>query len=730
MDKEVKSSEDKRSAEDKALDRFADMMISRIEGISADWKKPWFTEGALSWPKNLDGRDYNGMNALMLMMHCENEGYKIPVFLTFDRVNGLNYKGGKKTGSTQAVDKEGNPLPQVSVNRGSKSFPVFLTTFTVVNPDTHEKIKYDDYKHLSNEEKAQYKVFPKLNVFNVFNVDQTNMAEARPELYKKLQEANGVTKPQERAEGEVFSFPAIDHMIEHNEWICPIKPTYGDNAYYSISKQEIVIPEKRQFKSGESFYSNLAHEMAHSTGAENQLNRLKPSSFGSAEYAREELVAELSAALVSQRYGMEKVVKEDSLPYLKNWLDSLKEEPEYIKTTLTDVKKATQMIIDRVEKISLELSEKQGQDQPVEQASDDKEAVAAKDVTQEDGVREQSKYAVFSAGVGRYVSYVANPVVRFGEKDQALLFDSKDAARAVARECKYYLPDERFTIREVKGQELGIDQHQDNRPALAPLKDLGSYHIPQWALNYMVNGEAEGLSDDEVAEVDAFVKEHFPQGYLMEIDWNDTNDFNRYPAFGPRNADALTGRGESPYLATSTVMVQFLDPVQREEQKELQPDRLGAVDEPSKGIWQITVSGEHEERELQQLKDKARRLGGVPSSEDNKFYFLDAESARKFNESGRPDAEHLGKSVPQTTEEATGQKSRLSDLVVELRGESRQPWISGKVDGEPVMAERLSDREFSNYMLKRTSVEDLGMSHFKNYLDQGRDENQSLGLGR
>ena len=66
------SSEERRSAEDKALDRFADMMVAKIEGINEDWKKPWFTEGSLSWPKNLDGRDYNGLNALMLMMHCEN----------------------------------------------------------------------------------------------------------------------------------------------------------------------------------------------------------------------------------------------------------------------------------------------------------------------------------------------------------------------------------------------------------------------------------------------------------------------------------------------------------------------------------------------------------------------------------------------------------------------------------------------------------------------------------
>ena len=58
------------SAEDKALDRFAEMMIARIEALQSDWKKPWFTEGTLAWPKNLSGREYNGQNALMLMLHC------------------------------------------------------------------------------------------------------------------------------------------------------------------------------------------------------------------------------------------------------------------------------------------------------------------------------------------------------------------------------------------------------------------------------------------------------------------------------------------------------------------------------------------------------------------------------------------------------------------------------------------------------------------------------------
>lgn len=90
--------------------------------------------------------------------------------------------------------------------------------------------------------------------------------------------------------------------------------------------------------------------MIHSTGAESRLNRLKSgSSFGSAEYAREELVAELGAALTATRYGMTKNIKEDSAAYLKSWLESLQESPEYIKTTLQDVRRASTMLSHRID---------------------------------------------------------------------------------------------------------------------------------------------------------------------------------------------------------------------------------------------------------------------------------------------------------------------------------------------------------------------------------------------
>lgn len=340
---------DGRSGEDRALDRFAEMVIEKIETIKSDWKKPWFTENTLSWPKNLSGREYNGMNALMLYLHSEREKYQMPVFMTFEQVRGLNYKGNAKDG-IRLVDKEGELLTEVSVSKGAKSFPVFLTTFTVIEAETKQKIKFDDYKKLSKAEQEKFKVYPKLQVYNVFNVNQTNIRDARPELYEKLKAANVMLPPEISPDG--YCFPAIDEMIKNNEWLCPIHVKHQNKASYSPSKDEIVLPEKSQFYDAESFYGTGLHEMIHSTGAESRLNRFKKSKYG-----EEELVAEFGSALVMQRYGLCKTIKEESCAYLKDWLKDLRESPDFLKSILLDVKRATAIVNEKIEAINSRLME-------------------------------------------------------------------------------------------------------------------------------------------------------------------------------------------------------------------------------------------------------------------------------------------------------------------------------------------------------------------------------------
>ena len=93
----------------------------------------------------------------------------------------------------------------------------------------------------------------------------------------------------------------------------------------------------------------LLHEIAHSTGHPDRLDRLKESSYGDADYAREELVAELTAALCGAMLGFATTPREENAAYLKGWLEELQKEPTYLFDILTDVNRAARMISERLE---------------------------------------------------------------------------------------------------------------------------------------------------------------------------------------------------------------------------------------------------------------------------------------------------------------------------------------------------------------------------------------------
>ena len=332
---------------------FADAMIEKLNALTtAKWKKPWFSKGVQP-PVNLDGRPYSGGNSFFLSFCQEAKGYEIPIWGTFNSWDAFNGKKDKSGKFIRATDKEGNPLPYVGVQKGEKSVPVYFVHWFAVNAQTRERISISEYHDLSPQEQKDYIILSSTKIYAVFSIYQTNMKEARPELYQSYLEKYTQTPVTTNA----GSFPLADVMLSTQSWICPIFTDGGDSAYYTISKKEIHVPNKEQFFEWENFYGTLFHEMAHSTGAEGVLNRLKPAAFGSKDYAREELVAEISAAVTLQHFGICKTLKEDSVTYVKSWLSSLKEEPEFIRTVMKDVSRATAFMTDTMEKLSTLVNE-------------------------------------------------------------------------------------------------------------------------------------------------------------------------------------------------------------------------------------------------------------------------------------------------------------------------------------------------------------------------------------
>ena len=359
--------EDTKSAEDRALDTFAELMMERIKAIDKDWQKPWIEKGSFMMPRNLSGRPYNGINTFLLLLYSAKQKFDMPVFVTHNQIAyDLNNKSKLKEDKTEkpAVDlnpAEGENPGFVHVLKGEKAFPVFLSIPTVREKDTNKPISLSEYNDMTKEEQERYYVRSYTHVYNVYNLQQTNLKEARPELYAKIEakfkelDKNGIV-PME--EGQMFKFAPLDKMVAENKWICPVRFEENKGAYYSPSKNEIVFPPKKNFIDGESFYGNLLHEMTHSTGSKELFGRLENKTDDRRfDYAREELVAEMSAAVVAHQYGFDKHIKDDSAAYLKSWLGSLKEDPSFLKTTLDDVKRASGFINGKIEEMRLDVRE-------------------------------------------------------------------------------------------------------------------------------------------------------------------------------------------------------------------------------------------------------------------------------------------------------------------------------------------------------------------------------------
>ena len=308
---------------DKMVEAFAELMIQKINEMEVDWTKPWVSVGGMGLPQNISGRHYNGINSFMLMLIREMKGYRTPVFMTF-----------------QQAKKEG-----WDIRKGEKGVPVEL--WRQVYRDEHgKKLTYEEYNELSDEEKQKCKSYPASKVYTVFNAEQTLMSEVSPERWQKLLDTFSVPKLVEKE--SMLSCPELDFMVEHQRWVCPLEPKESDKAYYSPVSDRIVIPLKAQFVDGERYYGTMLHEMAHSTGHESRLNRELENKFGDAAYGREELVAEMTSAMMASQLGIIKGIEPDNVAYLKGWLKNIKEQPEFLRTVMSDVNKASAMIQEKV----------------------------------------------------------------------------------------------------------------------------------------------------------------------------------------------------------------------------------------------------------------------------------------------------------------------------------------------------------------------------------------------
>ena len=191
--------------------------------------------------------------------------------------------------------------------------------------ETKVKTKTEDGKEIEEIKELDR---PKVSYFYVFNAEQV---EGYPD------------PPAIEYEPDIMQIG--EQLIKSSE--CPIYEVPQDRAYYNRNADHIVIPARYQFKEAKSFVATVAHEMSHSTGHPNRLNRKFGMRFGDKDYAKEELRAELGALFVETDLGVDPSgeVLEDHSDYLLSWIGALRKDPNELFRACADAEKISERLV-------------------------------------------------------------------------------------------------------------------------------------------------------------------------------------------------------------------------------------------------------------------------------------------------------------------------------------------------------------------------------------------------
>ena len=131
----------------------------------------------------------------------------------------------------------------------------------------------------------------------------------------------------------------------------PVRHVAGDRAFYNLNRDEIVLPERGQFPSANHYYQTALHELGHSTGHPERMNRETltqgiSEGFGSPAYAKEELRAEISAMMTGERVGVGHDPSRGAA-YVEGWIAALEEDPREIRRAAADSQKISDFVLSR-----------------------------------------------------------------------------------------------------------------------------------------------------------------------------------------------------------------------------------------------------------------------------------------------------------------------------------------------------------------------------------------------
>lgn len=251
-----------------------DKAIEQLENGVAPWRRPWFGVNGKGAVSHATGKSYSLLNQCLIGTEGE--------YATFNQIKN---EGGK-------------------VRKGAKArMVVFYKMVERENKDTGEK-----------------ELFPMLRYYNIFNIlDAEDIAaKYEPELVQRNQ-IDACTD----ADAVIAAYIAREG--------CALTEWAGNHAYYNPANDRVTLPRREQFASAAEYYSAVFHELVHSTGTKERLARGVEKDTGKEDYGREELVAEIGAAALLNRFGIDTgAATENSAAYLATWAGRLKDDKRMI----------------------------------------------------------------------------------------------------------------------------------------------------------------------------------------------------------------------------------------------------------------------------------------------------------------------------------------------------------------------------------------------------------------
>ena len=271
-------------------DKITDQLIAALEQGTPPWRKPW--NGSVSLPRNaVSNRAYTGVNVITLW----TTSYSDPRWLTFNQANQLNG----------------------TVRKGEKSTPI---TF------------YKPLDLKADQDDEETTRIPLFRYYHVFNVEQCDNLVLPPLPEHKT--VDPITEAESIVAG-MPNPPSIDH-------------DGGNRAFYRPSNDSVHLPARNTFETPGEYYSTAFHELTHSTGHKSRLDRhdleAGVSHFGSANYSKEELIAEFGSAFLCAHAGIDNTL-DNSAAYIAGWLKALKGNNKLAITAASAAQKAADYVL-------------------------------------------------------------------------------------------------------------------------------------------------------------------------------------------------------------------------------------------------------------------------------------------------------------------------------------------------------------------------------------------------